>query len=217
MKHLKKGILAFVLILATVVLAGCGGGMSEEEAKDYVQATLDANYKGEVDALVEHTDATKEEAEKMYQQNIESGLQNMGLDELGFTEEQVQLFEQIAVDLMKQAKYSVGEVKESDDSFEVYVKAEPFTGFDNLVEDMEAKTMDKLSTAQQETPELLEDDAKVQELVVQIVHELMSERIANPTYGEPQDIPVKVVKNSDGAYEIVQEDLDAVDDALFSM
>ena len=50
MKHLKKGIFALVLMLAMGVLAGCGG-MDEEEAKEYVQATLDANYKGEFDAL----------------------------------------------------------------------------------------------------------------------------------------------------------------------
>lgn len=214
MKHLKQGIFAVVLILTMAVLAGCSG-MSTEEAGEYVQATLDANYKGEVDALVEHTDSTKEEVEKMYRQNIENGLQSMGLDELGFTEDQVQLFEQVAIDLMKQAKYSVGEVKESDDSFEVFVKAEPFTGFDDLVADMESTVMDKLTVVQQETPEVLEDEAKVQELIVQIVHELMSESVANPTYGEPQDVPVNIIKNTDGAYEIVQKDLDAVGEALF--
>ena len=211
---MERGIFALVLILAMAVMTGCGG-MSTDEAKEYVQATLDANYKGEVDALVEQTDSTKEEAEKMYQQNIENGLQSMGLDELGFTEDQVQLFEQVAIDLMKQAKYSVGEVKESDDSFEVFVKAEPFTGFDNLVADMETTVMDKLTAVQEETPELLEDEAQVQELIVQIVHELMAESVANPTYGEPVDVPVNIVKNSDGAYEIVQKDLEAIDAALF--
>lgn len=214
MKHLKKGIFALVLMLAMGVLAGCGG-MNEEEAKEYVQATLDANYKGEFDALIEHTNSTKEEMEKMYKQNIESELMSLGLDEMGYSEDQIQLFEQLAIDLMKQAKYSVGEVKESDDSFEVYVKAEPFTGFDDLAELLEDRATERIEAIGQETPELLEDEAKVIEVLVEITHDLIAEKVDNPTYGEPQDVPVKVVKNSDGAYEIVQKDLDAVDDALF--
>lgn len=46
MKRMKKRMLALaaVLVLAVSMLTGCGG-MTEEDAKEYVKATLDASYK----------------------------------------------------------------------------------------------------------------------------------------------------------------------------
>ena len=41
----KKGLLAALVILAMMVLSGCG--MSAEDAQSYAKSVLDANYKGE--------------------------------------------------------------------------------------------------------------------------------------------------------------------------
>ena len=53
MKRMKKRMLALaaVLVLAVSMLTGCGG-MTEEDAKEYVKATLDASYKADFDAYM---------------------------------------------------------------------------------------------------------------------------------------------------------------------
>ena len=85
MKRMKKRMLALaaVLVLVVSMLTGCGG-MTEEDAKEYVKATLDASYKADFDAYMEVTDSSKEEVQKLYDDNIEnivtsSGLQDMGI------------------------------------------------------------------------------------------------------------------------------------------
>ena len=73
MKRMKKRMLALaaVLVLAVSMLTGCGG-MTEEDAKEYVKATLDASYKADFDAYMKVTDSSKEEVQKLYDDNIEN-------------------------------------------------------------------------------------------------------------------------------------------------
>ena len=66
MKKMKSLVLILVLALSAWTLTGCGG-MSEDEAKEYAQAVLDASYKGEFDSYMELTDSTEEEAREMYE------------------------------------------------------------------------------------------------------------------------------------------------------
>ena len=48
MERMRRGILALaLLLLLAAMVAGCGGGMTAEDAKEYVQAVLDASYKGD--------------------------------------------------------------------------------------------------------------------------------------------------------------------------
>ena len=63
--------------------------------------------------------------------------------------------------------------------------------------------------------EISEDD--VNQLAIDMVHELLSEKLADVTYGEPQTITVHVTKNSDGVWNITESDLQAVDAALFKI
>lgn len=71
MKKMKSLVLILVLALSAWTLTGCGG-MSEDEAKEYAQAVLDASYKGEFDSYMELTDSTEEEAREMYEGNMDA-------------------------------------------------------------------------------------------------------------------------------------------------
>lgn len=88
MKRMKKRMLALaaVLVLAVSMLTGCGG-MTEEDAKEYVKATLDASYKADFDAYMEVTDSSKEEVQKLYDDNIENIVTSSGLQDMGITSE----------------------------------------------------------------------------------------------------------------------------------
>ena len=65
----KRGVLAAMLTGVMLVLCGCGG-MTTDEAKDYVKSALDAGYKAEFKEYAEITDSTEKEAKKEYS-NIE--------------------------------------------------------------------------------------------------------------------------------------------------
>ena len=59
----KRGVLAAMLTGVMLVLCGCGG-MTTDEAKDYVKSALDAGYKAEFKEYAEITDSTEKEAKK---------------------------------------------------------------------------------------------------------------------------------------------------------
>ena len=82
MKRMKYLVFALVLMISAWALAGCGG-MSEDEAKEYAQAVLDASYKGEFDSYMELTDSTEEEAREMYEGNMDATMAVVGFEELG--------------------------------------------------------------------------------------------------------------------------------------
>ena len=60
----KSSLLVLVFAMALGMLAGCG--MKPEDAKAYVQATLDAGYKEDFGEYTKITESTKEEAQKLF-------------------------------------------------------------------------------------------------------------------------------------------------------
>ena len=67
----KRGVLAAMLTGVMLVLCGCGG-MTTDEAKDYVKSALDAGYKAEFKEYAEITDSTEKEAKKEYETNLDN-------------------------------------------------------------------------------------------------------------------------------------------------
>ena len=123
---MKNKVLVFLMIFVMGILAGCG--MKEEDAKAYVEASLDAAYKGEFDAFVEITDSTPEGAAAMYEENIEHIMEAAGFADLEISEELTNNYKQLFLDLIRQADYTVGEaVKNEDDSFAVEITVKPMT------------------------------------------------------------------------------------------
>ena len=59
----KHGVLALVLAGVMLLLCGCGG-MTTDDAMDYVQSALDCGYKAEVKKYAEITETTEKEAKK---------------------------------------------------------------------------------------------------------------------------------------------------------
>ena len=62
------------------MLCGCGG-MTTDEAKDYVKSALDAGYKAEFKEYAEITDSTEKEAKKEYETNLDNSMKEAGDDE----------------------------------------------------------------------------------------------------------------------------------------
>ena len=127
MKKMKSLVLILVLAVSAWTLTGCGG-MSEDEAKEYAQAVLDASYKGEFDSYMELTDSTEEEAREMYEGNMDATMAAVGFEEMGASQEMQEDYRQLFLDMAKLAKYSLGEVTEIEDGFEIQVTVEPGEG-----------------------------------------------------------------------------------------
>ena len=82
----KRGVLAAMLTGVMLVLCGCGG-MTTDEAKDYVKSALDAGYKAEFKEYAEITDSTEKEAKKEYETNLDNSMKEAGFDETGVSDE----------------------------------------------------------------------------------------------------------------------------------
>lgn len=212
MKTMLKRNVSLVLVSLMILgmLVGCG--MKPDNAKAYVQATLDAGYKANFDEYTKITDSTKEEAQKLFDDNIDKVTNSLGFDALGATEETMDKYGELLKEIFAKVKYTVGDAKETDGGFEVEVTAEPMEIFTGMQDELIAKLQDEVTKSGKE---ITEDD--VNQLAIDMVHEMLSEKLEEVTYGEPQTITVHVTKNSDGVWNITESDLQAVDKALFKI
>ena len=194
----KRGVLAAMLTGVMLVLCGCGG-MTTDEAKDYVKSALDAGYKAEFKEYAEITDSTEKEAKKEYETNLDNSMKEAGFDETGVSDELKANYRKLFEKMLKSANYKVGEVKEAgDDEFKVSIEE-----LDNWVTDTYSNI------------EYVPSDEELNEAIMKKMYELMDEKMNNPTYGDKTTVTVNVKVDKDGAYYIPQKDLTAVDDALF--
>lgn len=206
----KRGMLAAMLTGVMLVLCGCGG-MTTDDAKNYVKSTLDAGYKAEFKEYAEVTDSTEKEAKKEYETNLDNIMAEAGFDDTGISDELKANYRTLFEKMLKAANYKVGEVKEAgDDEFTVSVDVQPFTAFSSVSDELNSWVTETYSNVE-EVP----SDEELNEAVMQKMYELMNEKMSNPEYGEKQTLTVNVKVNKDGAYYIPQDDLTAVDDALF--
>lgn len=206
----KSSLLVLVFAMALGMLAGCG--MKPEDAKAYVQATLDAGYKEDFGEYAKITESTEEEAQKLFNDNIDTVTDSLGLSQIGASEEMTEKYRELLKETFAKAKYTVGDVKETDDGFEVKVSAEPmqmFVGLEEaLIEELEKKVKDSKEGL---------DEAAISQMTVDILYDVLTQRLAEVTYGDAQEVTVHVTKNSDGVWNITESDLQAVDNALFSI
>lgn len=209
MKRMKCLVFALVLVISAWALAGCGG-MSEDEAKEYAQAVLDASYKGEFDSYMELTDSTEEEAVSMYEGNVDATMATVGFDEMGISEDMQEDYRQLFLDLAKQAKYSLGEATEIENGYEIEVTIEPFIGMNDLENELTNILMQDLAAAAE-----IPTEEELNQMTMQTLYDLLSEKVASPEYGEAQTMTVRVTADSDNVYSIPEEDTTALDSAMF--
>ncbi len=198
-----------VVVMALTMLAGCG--MKPDDAKAYVQATLDAGYKADFDEYAKITDSTKEDAQKLFDNNIDTVTNSLGFGALGATEETTEKYRELLKEIFAKAKYTVGDVKEKDGGFEVVVNAEPMQIFSGVQDELVTKLQEKVAKSGQPKEE------EINQLAIDMLYDLLTEKLASVTYGEPQSVTVHVTKDSNNVWNITESDLQAVDAALFTI
>lgn len=198
-----------VVVMSLTMLAGCG--MKPDDAKAYVQATLDAGYKADFDEYAKITDSTKEDAQKLFDNNIDTVTNSLGFGALGATEETTEKYRELLKEIFAKAKYTVGDVKEKDGGFEVVVNAEPMQIFSGVQDELVTKLQEKVAKSGQPKEE------EINQLAIDMLYDLLTEKLASVTYGEPQSVTVHVTKDSNNVWNITESDLQAVDAALFTI
>lgn len=210
---MKKKLLVFLMIFTMGLLSGCG--MTEEEASEYVKASLDAAYKGEFDAFVEITDSTPEGAQAMYEENIIHTMEAAGFSDMELSDELTEQYKQLFLDISKAANYTVGNAEELEDGgFTVAVEIYPLEIFDEIDEE-------KITDAVVNRIEKLKkypSDKKITEITFEEMYELLADAMKDPVYSDEMIIQsVGVHKNEKGMYFISEEDMLELDNALFAL
>ena len=210
MKTKKKSLLALILVLVMVLLSGCGG-WSTDDAKAYTQALLDAQYKGEFKDYMKLTDSTEKEAQKMYESSLDDELAALGIDESTLSAEMIENYRNLCLDMKKNVDYKVGKAKEAeDDSFTVDVKVKPLI--------FEDKSDEIVNMVQEEYANLAEvpSEEEVMAMFYGKLYEVLSDKVANPSYGEEKSVTLHVKKNKDGVYYIPDEELETLSESAIA-
>ena len=205
----KKRILSVILAAMMMLALTACGGMTTDDAKTYVQSVLDASYKADFSEYTEQTDSTEEEAQQLFDENLDNIMSMGGFTDAGLSEELSASYRQLFQDMLAQAEYEVGSATGGeDDGFVVGVGAEPFTAFDGLQDEVMSAVEAEMANITDISQIPSQDE--INEMVFQKMYDILVQRVAEPTYGEAQTVEVHV-ELSDNMYSINEDDLTELD------
>ena len=211
----KNWIQTLILLIGLLLLLS---GCTKFDACAYMQAILDVSYKNETESYMEITGVTQEEADEIFKKNLDATMHEFSTTEL--PEELEENYRLLFEDTVKQVKYTVGEAVESEDkNYTVDVAVEPILLFDETYEEFQNKTEEYASEISNNvmSGEELPSDDEIQNQVYQTYYEVLKTALNNGlSYGEAENITVHMNRMEDGAYEIPEEDLRALDQAMIS-
>ena len=208
---MKKKILVFLMIMLMGILTGCG--MSEDEAKEYVKASLDAAYKGEFEEFVNITDSTPEGAKAMYEENIAHTMEAAGFNDKNLDAELLEKYEQFFLESMYKAEYEIGEAYETPEGdYEVEVVVRPLKVFEGIEQDVTEKVLSRIEKMKKHP-----SDKQITKISFEVMYHILAEKIEEPEYGEEKTVVIRLHKNEEGMYMISEEDMIALDSTLFAI
>ena len=209
------------LLSAFVLLCAAGCGDATGPIRKYIEPTLEASYLGEFGTYIKETDADQAGAEELY-----ASMKSYVSEALVFfasvngdqiTEGQQEELDRISAEILKKAKYSVGEITQvSEGKYQVAVKVTPLEFWSGMEAEIagavtefnrEAEGMDTADEAAEQTLEqaytgrILAGAAKV---------------VENMPYGEETEyvLPVTVTEKS---RSVPQENWDELDDLILNI
>ena len=206
MKKFKRVSLLLTLVMVIGMLAGCG---TKFDASAYVKAILDNSYKNDSKGYVDLKIASKEEAEKIYQEGIDKAVSAMtSTAGVNFSDEVIADYEQLYKDLYGAVDYTVKEnKKESDGSYTVTVEYRKLKVFGEAYTKYidECKKLDANDFASQ--------DEMVDKVVIMLKDCLQAE-LDKKEYGETETATIKVTLEGK-VYTASQSDLENFEKLVF--
>lgn len=204
----KKHVLLPVLLLVAIVfsLTGCG---QKFDASRYVKGCLDASTKGILEDYVAMTNSTEEEAKKEYEERMEEEVNSM-TGTFNMSDEMKEKYRALYKDLYSKYKYEVGEATEGDNkSFTVPVTTYRLNVFKATLEETQKQLEEKMKKKKSPSTE------ETLQMYVEVLADVLTEKLQNPEYGEAETITVTLTLNSSSkVYEMSDSDITKVFDAL---
>lgn len=218
MNRKKKiaAVVAGILVLTAAVCAGVWAYINRFDPRAYVQAVLDVSYKNETEAYMEIADATEEEADAVFENNLDATMEEF--ESSPMPEELKPQYRELFGEIAKSVNYTVGEaVREEDGSFSVPLKVKPVTLFADTYDQFREKAQeyaDQVTDSVMQGAEMPSDE-EMQGEVYRIYYDVLKAAMdAGPLYGEAQDITLRVAKNDSGEYEVNTTDMQELDAML---
>lgn len=207
MKKMNKIMGRIVSMISVSALAVClftGCMLKKFDAEGYVKACMDALYKGEYEEYADATGLSLEEAQADIEDNFQASMDEAFLGDAVTPQEDKDAYKEAILNIYSLAKYEVTGSEEKDGDFVVTVDIWPSNAFENL----ETAFQDRVT---QEMESGSYDDSKV----IAYLSEYLQEAAAANQYGEKVQLEVNVVRDSGNVYTIPEEDLTAIESALF--
>lgn len=185
--------------------------LTEEDAEAYVQACLDASYKGDFSEYILMTGSSREEAKAMYEGIIENTMAASDIESSGVSQDLIDRYRQLFTDLYKRARYEITNVTRLPDGeeFELEVTVWPFTVMQNM-EDKLTQALDNDPAFQTGDP----SETEINQIVYQKMYDIISAQMGSAEeYGAPIVVTVRLELDGD-EYHVPDEDYVAIDNAL---
>ena len=207
-----KSVLLVLTAVLLLMITGCGG--KKFDAGDYVQAMLDASYKGDFDAYTKQEIGKKHDAQTMYEDNlnalVKSFAQIFGED---ISDEAQKSLSDAMASLCGNVQYNIGETEADGSHFNVDVRIKPLL-FTSVLEssDFNKEAESAVKNAIKENADISSDE--LMKVLTDLLIERFGEIAESPSYGKETTVTVVVKRNDDGAFEITEESWNELDQAL---
>ena len=218
-KNLKKVIAMLGMACMLTSVTAC---QQKFDAAGYVESYADANYKGEFDKYAELCKVDASEAEKVYDENVESIVTSLAAG-MELDDEMKEKYTSLVKELLGKVKYTVeDDVEYKDGEYTVKVKAECL----NFVMDTEKAYQLGQDIGKEAAEEYLKEHKKIdqseyteflEKKVVDALYEYYGDLVKNATYDAEETIEITVAKNSDGLYAMSETEASEFDNALIKV
>ena len=216
----KKKITLIIVILAVIIAAGASAGIylyiNRFGAGEYVQAVLDTSYKNDTDQYVEITGISREDAEKIFEDNLDATME--GFESSEMPEEMLPKYRELFGEIAGKVSYTIGEPEKQENStYTVPVIVKPITLFTDTYETFQTRAQEY---AQEVTDSVMNGgemptDEEMQNRIYQIYYDVLKERVdSGMLYGGARNITLHVTKEGSREFIIDQNDMDKLDSML---
>lgn len=216
----KKKIILITVILAVILAAGVSAGtylyINRFDAGEYVQAVLDISYKNKTDQYVEITGISREEAEKIFEDNLDATME--GFESSQMPEKMLPQYRELFGEIAGKVSYTIGKPeKQEDGTYKVSVIVKPITLFTDTYETFQARAQEY---AQEVTDSVMNGgemptDEEMQSQIYQIYYDVLKERVdSGMLYGGARNVTLHVTKEGSREFSIDQQDMDKLDSIL---
>lgn len=195
-----------LLALVALLLTGC----KDFDAKGYVQASLDAIFQGETDALLAFEEGSKKsELEEEYEDDIASFAENL-TEGLNVSDGMQIQFDMLCEEIFRSMRYNVESVeKVSRKEYRVIVEYEPSDVFvkwteylvENAVDINERVESGEYQGTQKEQMEQILLDIAAESC------ELLDTAMMDMAYGEKEEMTLTVKKGKDGEFSMDEDEI----------